>query len=331
MEFNSGKLLKMLKLPYYNSGILDIDQTILGLFKYDLKITGEELIRSVGWKLGEIIDRLDYEEIHQRFDKDTTKAVLWQREFLPHSSCFSFQPPPTTNRSAQLVIKVREIKDFCSWYNEYRMMYFQYNIDCPYHNEFCTDEMTCIVSKTFEMEVFFFIESIVTNTQNLRIGSGSVFDSYKKGSKFTQMKFAFLNGEDSAENTDSCVKKCQYETIMFFYNCWPISPENLTKRVENLCTNLNTKIIIENREYCLLKHCQLPKYGTYWMQNGFDRPSYSTVHMVSLGSDLIQQLIEEEDYTIVNFLSDLGGNAGFFYGVSLLFLVMCIFDFIFKY
>ena len=156
MEFNSGKLLKMLKLPYYNSGILDIDQTILGLFKYDLNITGEELIRSVGWKLGEIIDRLDYEEIHQRFDKDTTKAVLWQREFLPHSCCFSFQPPPTTNRSAQLVVKVREIKDFCSWYNEYGMIYFQYNYDCPYHNEFCTDEMTCIVSKTFKMEVFFF-------------------------------------------------------------------------------------------------------------------------------------------------------------------------------
>ena len=332
-EFNSGKILKMLNNTNDDSMIFEISQSMNSELSSKFNLTGKELIEEAGWNLGEIIEELHYEGIHQQFDRDTTDATLWTREFWIHMSCFTFHPPPTKNRFAKLNIRVRQVKDFCTWYDESGLIYFKSNEECPKYKTVCYKDGDCSLSEILNLSIKVFVQSFIMNTKDFKISSQLDLINSDFASDLTIIKFSGLVDKSNGEDSETCIRKCLFDYIRESYGCNIVSSINLDSEINELCTNFHFETITAVRQVCLRNDCQLPKFGQYWLRsNTFDQNADEDEYKISLiDSEKTQYLKEEESYTIINFLSDFGGNVGFFYGISLLSLFSYIFNLIFSY
>ena len=332
-EFNAGKFLKMMNIDTDNSKVFEITRNMESEFMMKFNLTGKELTEKAGWNLGEMVEELKFEDIYQRFDKDTTDAILWERRFWIHMSCFTFKPPPTKNRFAKLNIRVRSIKEFCSWYNTSGLLYFTSNEECPKYKTKCLKRKENCQSEILSLKVIVYAHSLVMNTKNLITGSQVDLMYANQASDLVMLKFSRLGNSGTGSDFEICIKKCLFKYIRDFYDCSMISTENLNIKVKQLCTNYHLEIINAVRQKCSSMECQLPKVGTYWLSKVDFKPIIDpNEYKIALtNSEQTQHLVEEESYTIINFLSDLGGNMGFFYGISLLYLLSAAIKISFSY
>ena len=353
-NFNPYKLIKM-GLEYNKS--FSANSIVRNIDNYqgiDKEITGKRLLEEAGWNLGELIKEVNYGEFHQIFDEKTTEAPLWKRDFHFGPTCYTFTPLPTKNHSVGPIISIRSLQEryLCTW-TEWEVI----NICLP---EFQTlknnksfkrlqpeylDDEKCFISEKYNrtykyrllcydvqencnttcewekmlnfMHLMGIMHPLVESTNEMK----TVMISHPFSSETTvTMKLIEIDSYYGlAYNKKECIKKCALEKLSIKNKCEVLTPDNSDLPLSYYCPRSRFHYITTYYRDCA-KECPRQKFKKFWMSKSriskLDR-SYKMI----LNNDYVEKIKEKPSYSYFTFFADIGGNLGFFMGISLFIII----------
>ena len=312
-QFNPDNLLRMgldYSVKYSRE---EIKENILSFKGINKSTTGQELLDNAGWKLGEIVESVSVGDFYQKFDLSTEDAPLWERVFGINFSCFKFSPLPVNNKSSEMTLRMRTPSDYHYCVDSLGSVVGNSVWDCSNMKASCN--MSCSwVSHINSIYYHVIAVSTEQSTKISRYYSVMYPGTYSGKFYITQLSYYFLSGKNY--DMKSCYIHCAIKNYGADHHCHIINDKNLHLNISQYCKHPHVLVLANYFKECA-ENCPLQNIRKIW----FSRISTATREkkiMLIFSYDLLKSYVETQSYTIFQLWSDIGGNMGFFMGLSLM-------------
>ena len=300
------------------------ESNVLSLKGLDMNTTIRDL-KNAHWRLGEMISSLRFDNLVYNYSTDVSSAKYWETYFVLNKPCLRLTLPETLNSRASLTLTLRTKHELeiCSWCDSNGIMkHYKNSRDCKAVEKFCNNSSCGYESWKLEYSS--------SPNQNLFFLQG-ITSSYTLQNYIPKFRFAhhivpveyFVKESRHAHGLDSeeCVENCVRKNFEKNYNCTLPTASTMNSSVFSLCKFYTVHLIKESyvADQCV-GHCKGSMKTEYlWrLSHYMDLISpFIDAITIKLINNGFNRIYEVQIYPLVKLLSDFGGCAGIFLGVSL--------------
>ena len=300
-------------------------------------LTGNDLVWA-SWTPGELIEQVRFGNTVINYSMSDSHFEHWSLHFEENLPYLKLTPPPTDNGFDTLSITSRTDFNFPQCRGKY-----ENGTTCGYTTEFnCSDhEMNACCNSSCEYELILrkynFDKHYYAGTTLFMDMVHNEYTTTKTRTKFFVLSSSIFleyytkdTRLDDEVDVEDCWLECSREVTKpfncVFLNKFTVNEPVLSNCYANKSVPLGS-VLAKYSSYCGNK-CSNSRQEFYWKSLRWDDIYLSGHANITLENKGIQTLFPIESYSLTQFLSDVGGSAGFFLEVAVMPLIIVLASYI---